>query len=223
MPPNKSPQTVVLIHGLMGNRFDMWPIARRMRKLGYRDWSWNYRSIGRKIETHVQRLGEDLAKFDRETESCFHLVTHSMGGIITRAVLDRWRYQHLAKVIMLAPPHGGSHVARKLAPWFDWLTPSLSQLSDESDSFVNQLPNSLLDQRIMFGIIEASRDRVIAPGKTLIDGYEDYVSVDGHHGVLPWYRQTQKLVEQFIVEGNFDLGIDSTRDLPPLHARTTSE
>ena len=208
---NNTNDTVVLLHGLMGSRIDMWPIARRLQKLGYRTLNWRYRSVGKKIETHAQQLGERLAELDQAAEHRFHLVTHSMGGIIIRAILEKWTFQNLHRIVMLAPPHGGSHIARKLAPLFNWMTPSLSQLSDKPGSYVNGLSNSFLDNQIEFGLIEASRDRVVAPGKAIIAGYKDLVSVDGHHAVMTWYPLTQKLVEQFIADGNFALGSDATR------------
>lgn len=140
---------------------------------------------------------------NRQTAGRFHLVTHSMGGIVARAVFNTWKFNKLGRVVMLAPPHAGSHIARRLSPWFSWLTPSLAQLSDECNSFVNQLPNTLLTNQIEFGLVEARRDRVVPAGSVVIPGYDDYAIVDGHHGILPSYRRTGELVENFLVGGTF--------------------
>ena len=93
-----------------------------------------------------------------------HLVTHSMGGIIARTMFADFEFQNLGRVVMLAPPHRGSHMARKLTPLVGWLSPSLEQLSDSADSFVNRLPNTLKQKEIEFGIIESTKDRVIEQG-----------------------------------------------------------
>jgi pimeloyl-ACP methyl ester carboxylesterase len=196
--------TVVLVHGLGGSRLDMWPIGRRLRQSGCELRNFGYVSLGYGIEVHVRRFGHQLKSLDQDCDgSRFHLVTHSMGGIIARAILARHRFHHLGRVVMLAPPHRGSHVARKLAPWLGWLVPGLQQLSDAADSFVNRLPNSLLQQNIEFGIVEAGKDRVIAPGGVHLPGLRDLAVVSGHHGILPWYPETARLVHNFLSYGAF--------------------
>ncbi|MFT5303359.1 MAG: triacylglycerol lipase [Mariniblastus sp.] len=196
--------TVILIHGLGGSRIDMWPIARRLKRLGYNVRCWSYRSLGNRVETHAQRLGTDLSELDHQiSNGQFHLVTHSMGGIIARTMFAQWEFENLGRMVMLAPPNQGSHTARKLAPFIGWLTPSLEQLSDSSDSFVNQLPNTLMQRGIEFGIVESTKDRVIVQGGVHLEGFQDYARVAGHHGVLTWYADTIRYVVDFLSQGEF--------------------
>jgi len=195
---------VVLVHGLGGSRLDMWPLSRRLKRCGYTVRNWGYRSIGQRIETHADRLAKDLIAIDADMPAGkIHLVTHSMGGIIARTLFANHAIDNLGRVVMLAPPHQGSHVARKIVPYVGWLTPSLNQLSDAEDSYVKQLPNSLQSSGVEFGIIEATKDRVIVQGGVLLDGYRDYAQVEGHHGVLAWYPQAIQLAEDFLVRGSF--------------------
>jgi len=195
---------VVLVHGLGGSRLDMWPLGRRLKRRGYKVRNWTYRSFRQRIETHADRLAEDLlATVAEMSAGKIHLVTHSMGGIIARTMFANHDIDKLGRVVMLAPPHRGSHAARKLAPYVGWLTPSLNQLSDADDSYVNQLPNSFQSSDIEFGIVEATKDRVIVQGGVLLDGYRDYAQVKGHHGVLAWYPQTIQLAEDFLLNGRF--------------------
>jgi hypothetical protein len=125
-------------------------------------------------------------------------------------------FANIGRVVMLAPPHQGSHVARKLTRYIGWLSPSLQQLSDCEDSFVNGLPNSLEQKDIEFAIVEATKDRVIVQGGVHLDGYRDYAQVEGHHGVLTWYSETIRLVENFLVHGEFEAAevAASTRSRP---------
>ena len=195
---------VVLVHGLGGSRIDMWPIASRLKRLGYEVRNWGYRSLGNRVENHAQRLGTELTTLDSQmSDGQLHLVTHSMGGIIARTMFADFEFHNLGRVVMLAPPHRGSHMARKLTPLVGWLTPSLEQLSDTADSFVNQLPNTLKQKEIEFGIIESTKDRVIEQGGVRLEGYRDYARVEGHHGVLTWYADTIRLVEDFLSQGKF--------------------
>ena len=127
-----------------------------------------------------------------------------MGGIIARKMLAEHEFVNIGRVVMVAPPNQGSHAARKLTRYIGWLSPSLNQLSDSQNSFVNQLPNSLKDHGIEFAIIESTKDRVIVQGGVHLDGYRDYARVDGHHGFLTWHRETIRLVENFLVHGEFE-------------------
>ena len=197
-------EQVVLVHGLGGRPFEWWPLHRRLSARGYQVRKWAYRSVGTRIEQHVLRLTEVLTQIDRRSRgSRFHLVTHSLGGIVVQALLGRSRFENLGRVVMLAPPHRGSHIARRLAPYLGWLVPALSQLSDAPESFVNRLPNPFLEHNIELGIVAAVRDRVIAPAAVQIAGARDMAWVDGHHGLLPWYSDTIRLVEQFLTSGSF--------------------
>ena len=202
---------VVLLHGLGGTRLDMWRMARRLKRRGFRVKNFGYRSVGNRIETHAKRLGAFLTKLcEQETGTTIHLVTHSMGGIITRTMLTEHDFDCLGRVVMIAPPNKGSHAARKLNRYIGWLTPSLLQLSDAEDSFVNQLPNSLSEKGLEFAIIESTRDRVIAQGKVILDGYCDYAQVNAHHGIAALYDETITLVEDFLVDGKFSESTSSS-------------
>ena len=124
-------EMVYLVHGLGGSQLDMWPIARRLRLLGYKVKNWGYRTLRNRIEAPAHRLVREILELARQiskgqsSASTIHLVTHSTGEIIARAMLKDFNLLHLGRVVMLAPPHQASHLARKLTPFFGWLAPSL--------------------------------------------------------------------------------------------------
>lgn len=190
----------------------MWPLARRLSREGYHVLNWGYLSLLGRIEEYAARLSGVLIDVEASTER-FHLVTHSMGGIIARKVLLEHDFRSLNRFVMLAPPNQGSFVARHLSPYLNWLAPTLSELSDAPGSYVNRLGNPLSQRKVELGIIEAKRDRVIAPGKVLLDGYADLARVDGHHGILSWYPQTMQLVCNFLRSGRFEVA-ESTASGP---------
>ena len=202
-------EAVVLVHGLAGSRLDLLPVAMGLRRAGFTVESWGYWSLNTSIRTHAKRLADKIQTiWESDSIERIHLVGHSMGGIIIRAMLaddfrDEWASK-LTRAIMLAPPNRGSYIATRFAPWLGWLTPSLAELSDRPDSFVNRLPNSLKVRRLEFGVIEASKDRVIRPDCVQLDGQADFARIVGHHGILGWYPQTRRLVEQFLLSGRFE-------------------
>ncbi len=197
-------QTVVLIHGLGGNRSDMWRLGRRLRCAGYQIRKIGYWSIGQRIEPLVERLKELLEEMENTSSvEGVHLVGHSMGGIIARGALADQRESKVKSLLMIAPPNQGSHVARQMAPWFGWMVPSLAQLSDAPDSYVNLLDQLVELDDLKLGIIEAEKDRVIARGAVLLNRPHEYCRVRGNHAILTWYLRTVQLAEKFIREGRF--------------------
>lgn len=206
----RSRELVLLIHGLGGSRLDMWPMQRHLQRSGFRAINWNYRSIGNAVETHAQRLQVAIDAFnDDPSIDSIHIAGHSMGGIITRTMLsnlpsDASAVGKLKRVVMLASPQRGSHAARRLEPWVGWMSPALGQLSDEPESFVNQLGNPFQKHRIEFATIEASKDRVVDPSSVQLEGQADFARMIGHHGYMPWYRDAMHLVESFLVHGRFE-------------------
>ncbi len=206
---NRQSETVVLIHGLAGSRLDMRFLAKRLRRIGFRVQNWGYWSLSTSIETHAGRLAELLRCLEAsESVERIHLVGHSMGAIIIRAALEQYlrsdKDTKIQRTIQLAPPNRGSHVATKLKRWLGWLAPSLSELSDCDESYVNQLGNPARDNRLELAVIAASKDRVIRPDCVQLDGQTDFARIEGHHGILTWYPQTGQLVEHFLLTGRFN-------------------
>ena len=197
-------QTVVLIHGLGGNRFDMWRLGRRLRWAGYHIRKISYVSFGQRIEPLVDRLKKLLGELeDTPSVDGVHLIGHSMGGIIARAALADQRGSKIKSLLMIAPPNQGSHVARQMAPWFGWMLPSLFQISDSPDSYVNLLDQLAKLDDLQLGIIEAENDRVIARGAVRLNRPHEYCRVRGNHAILTWYLRTGQLAENFLREGRF--------------------
>jgi triacylglycerol esterase/lipase EstA (alpha/beta hydrolase family) len=200
-------ETVVLVHGLCGSRFDMWLIARRLNRLGYHVNNWGYWSFRAPIQQIAKPLEKALARLDNDP-ACprFHVVTHSMGGIVLRTVLAQAQFKNIGRVVMLAPPNGGSHMARRLSPYLGWLCPSLKQLSDSPDSYVNRLQPALSGNVNQLGVVQAIKDRVIASDCVQLETQCDFATVNGHHGILTWYPETMRLVVDFLQNGNFGSG-----------------
>lgn len=189
----------MLVHGLAANRFVMWPIARRLQKRGYQVKNHGYFSISKTITAHAQRLQGVLERFENDASiTRIHLVTHSMGCIIGRCLLNDHRFEKLGRWVMLAPPNHGSHAARILTPYLGKLCTPLTQLSDAPDSFVNQIGDFRRTNDVDFAIVEAAYDRVIDSSSVPLEGQSEYTVVKSNHGPLPWHRDAIQFVENFL-------------------------
>jgi triacylglycerol lipase len=107
--------TVVLLHGLARSARSLSPLRRHLEAAGFPTWSRTYpsrkMSVAAAAATVAEWIEADLPRVERAA------VTHSLGGILVRHMPIRWD-----KIVMLAPPNGGSRLAASFAdrPLFRW-------------------------------------------------------------------------------------------------------
>lgn len=204
---NAGKEIVILIHGFFGSRLDMFLIKRHLNKSGFDTRYFCYSSILTKIPSLGASLASELEALENDSSiKRFHLVTHSMGGIVARSAFENQSFQKAGRVVTLTPPNRGSHVARLLAAPFGWVFPSLKQISDDASSYVNSLGTFEASRQVELGIVRSLKDRVIAQDCVQLSGCHEMIDVRIHHGVITWYPQTARLVEQFIRCGTFKNG-----------------
>jgi len=190
---------VVLVHGLAANRLIMAPLARALGQFYGQVVNWGYSSLWSPLECHSQRLAALLKGLEDKVERV-HLVTHSMGGIITRLALTEFQPRRLGRLVMVAPPNRGSHVASRLAPWLGRICPPLVQLTDAADSLVCRLP---LPQVPELGVIAAATDFLVREPSTRLGCETDHITLPGLHSSLLWRRETAEQVQHFLEHGRF--------------------
>lgn len=194
-------ERVLLVHGLAAPRWLLIPIQQRLRKAGYLTTNWGYPSIRGTIQSQAGKLGRKIESLEqRGDHRQLHLVTHSMGCVITRYLLLTSKPATLGRWVQLTPPHHGSPVATFLARGLAWCCEPLEQLSDSPDSFVNELG---VPEGIETGVIAARHDRVIDVETTHLPGERDHRVVSSGHSSLLFRRDVAEAVVHFLRQGNF--------------------
>jgi pimeloyl-ACP methyl ester carboxylesterase len=193
---------VVLVHGLAAPRAVMSPLERHLKPWYASVTNWSYPSLWSRIERH----GRALANFLRQLEglhvgTAMHLVTHSMGGIVARLALAEYLPAQMGRLVMLAPPNGGSHVARRLAPLIGRLIPPVSQLSNDVRSFMASVP---VPMGVHIGVIAAAKDVLVAEPLTHLPNEADHITLPGFHSSVLWKAETARQVAHFLEHGRFD-------------------
>lgn len=210
--PGAPKETVVLLHGFGGNRLWMQYLASSLQGQGYDVRVWGYPSLTLPID----RIGERFARYleemacpdSRDTEAepsdgkppCpLHVVAHSMGNLVTRAALAQVRAP-VRRMVMLAPPNGGSFAADRFAPWVGGILKPLRQMRTCAESYVHSLA---YPDDTEIGIIAASHDFVVAHGSSTAPRMVDRVVVQNTHTGMLFSPETARHVAAFLRDGRF--------------------
>lgn len=195
---------VALVHGYLANKFMLAPLGWRLRRQGYATTAWGYWNMRCSLLVHAARFARKLETLDGNAAiDTLHLVTHSMGGIIARAALDRFRPRKLGRIVMLAPPNRGSFVATVAAGTIGRVFKPVAELSTAEDSLVNSLP---MPEGIDLGVIAAEWDALVSDASTHPDVPHAYAIIPTFHSGLLFRRDAADLAAAFLQSGTFPTG-----------------
>ena len=149
-------ETVVLIHGLGRTPLSMRRLDVFLTRAGFRVVRYGYRSRSDDMATIVAGLQKQLGIWHaRHDQPVFHFVTHSLGGIVVRALLARESEVRIGRIVMLAPPNHGSEIIDfwRSKPWlrtfFGRVMGDVAlSLHTGADSLPNMLPR-LAERQVM--------------------------------------------------------------------------
>ena len=107
----------MLLHGLWFSGHILFWLARWLRRRSFNVYTFSYPSVRADLNANAARLARFLDTLDADT---VHLVGHSLGGILIRALFQHHPQQKPGRIVTLGTPHGGSRVARHLSRHVLW-------------------------------------------------------------------------------------------------------
>jgi pimeloyl-ACP methyl ester carboxylesterase len=208
---------VVLLHGYGRTSRSLKKIERALEAADFTTLSLNYPSLRKSIETLAADIDADVAKFTATIDGSIHFVGHSMGGLLTRVYLAKYRPARLGRVVMLGTPNGGSEVAdvaQRLALYRAFCGPAGLQLSTQQDPTLRSLPlvdyplgivagNRTVDPISSFLILPRPNDGKVSVERTRLDGMTDHVVVEASHTGLLRHPAAIGQAIAFLHKGRF--------------------
>ncbi len=214
-PP--SSHLVVLLHGMGRSPWLFNDMERALRAAGYDAVAISYPSLTKGIAGHAGQVERLLdAAEGAETVS---FVTHSLGGLVVREVLNRngqWRDRlALGRVVMIAPPNQGSELAESLAalPPFHWIGgPSASEIAAgppfaplpaevEVAVIAGGTESGHKSARGFNPLLSENNDGVVTLGETRLPGARDHMVVEALHTVIAGRPETIAATRNFLETG----------------------
>lgn len=223
-PSARGVEDVVLLHGLGRTDRAMRPLADALTSAGYRVHNLAYPSL-------AKAPGDLVADIAAQVDACcaraekLHFVTHSLGGLLVRALLAQRSLPNLGRVVMLAPPNNGSEygdLAREASESAAELVPAISALGTDPESFAHTLPPPRYEVGVLAGtrsinpldvtIVEGESDGAVSVASARLPGMTDFLALDATHSSIRRKPEVHAQVIAFLRDGHF------SRDTEPVSA-----
>lgn len=208
---------VVLLHGIMRRAASMGAIERSLVAEGYRVLNLDYPSRRQSLSAIAEGIAGPIADFEAGLSGRLHFVTHSMGGLVARTYLNRFRPARLGRVVMLAPPNEGSEIADLLQRnWFyrGLFGPAGGELTTtRGEDLIAQL--GMVD--FPLGVIAGNRslyplasialprphDGRVSVDRTRVAGMTDHIVLSSSHPLILRHAGAIAQASYFLRHGSF--------------------
>jgi triacylglycerol lipase len=210
----KESEAIVLLHGLKRTRRSMEKAGKLLADFGYKIVNLDYPSTRQTVEPlALACIGQAVRECEAAGVGKVHFLTHSMGGILVRYYLSVEPIEKLGRVVMLAPPNGGSEIVDKLGGWrlFYLINgPAGLQLGTGHDSLPNRLGRVDFEAGVIAGdktvnpllslLFRDPNDGKVAVSRTQVDGMRDFIVLPYSHTFImrrdPVIRQALHFIQQ---------------------------
>jgi len=208
--------TIVFLHGLGRTWLSMAWLARQARGRGYAVVNHGYRSRRHSIDEHAHQLRIMVGAISGVGR--IHFMTHSLGGIIVRAMLaDRTAWpERLGRVVMLSPPNQGSELVDFLSGnpiYHAVLGPAAGELGTRSGSTPNRIGRAEFEVGVITGdrsfeplsrrIFPGPGDGKVSVQRAQVEGMRDFRVVRRSHTFIMYGRDVAEAAFHFLEHGRF--------------------
>lgn len=212
------PGGVVLLHGIARTSRSLKVMERALARSGFATLNLGYRSRRKPLLELASDIHPRVAGFAAAIDGPIHFVGHSMGGVLARVYLAKFRPARLGRVVMLGAPNGGSELVdllRKLAIFRAFYGPAGLQLSTQPDATLRALPSIDYPLGIIAGdrtidpiasnfVLPKPSDGKVSVASTRLEGMADHIVMAASHPMLVLKAATIAQAIAFLRNGRFD-------------------
>ncbi len=209
-------EPVLLLHGLGRTWRSMRWLARRIEQAGFRTVNVDYPSTCHAIGTLAEAFVRPAVEKVQTEGEPFHVVTHSLGGILIRAYAERYGLPDGSRVVMLAPPNAGNELADVFHdrwPANRVCGPALTELQTSPDGIAADLGPVDFELGVIAGdrnmypglgrLLGGANDGRVSVKSAYVEGLADFVVVRAGHAFIARHRAVADQTVHFLREGRF--------------------
>ncbi len=209
-------EPVVLLHGLKRSPYSMKKIEKALTKAGYNTCNIKYPSNRLPATGLTAHINEQIEVCFGTDPGPINFVTHSMGGIMVRALAESEQRPIIGRVVMLAPPNKGSEIVdlHRSSRMFRWI---MGEVATQLGTDVNSLPLRLGSAQFNVGVIagdglsnpmglwvfDEPSDGTVAVRSTRLEGMSDFIVVPFGHTLIMRKKQVIDEVIHYLSSGRF--------------------
>jgi pimeloyl-ACP methyl ester carboxylesterase len=208
---------VVLLHGISRTARSFRKMQAALESAGFATLNLDYASRRKALEALAEDIHPAIQRFTDGIDGSVHFVCHSMGGLLARVYVARYRPKRLGRVVMLGTPNSGSEIADRLGHlklYRAFFGPAGQQLGTLRDSAVEALfppvnyPVGIIaGNRSIYPLASAflpkPHDGRVSIANTKLDGMADHIVIPASH---PWLMRNSIAIAQtiaFLKDGEF--------------------
>jgi pimeloyl-ACP methyl ester carboxylesterase len=208
---------VILLHGLSRTALSFRKMQVALEYAGFATLNLDYASRRKALEGLAEDIHPAIQHFAARIEGSVHFACHSMGGLLARIYITKYRPKRLGSVVMLGTPNGGSEIADRLGRWSAYRAffgPAGQQLGTQRDNATKALlppidyPVGIIagNRSIYFfasAFLPRPHDGRVSVANTKLDGMADHIVIPASH---PWLVRNSVAVAQtiaFLRDGRF--------------------
>lgn len=215
--PSMAAERVLLLHGIARSPRHMQPLETALAQSGFDVMNVKYPSTEHSIEDLVDWFQQHVSDRIQATNTPVHVVGYSMGGLLARAWIHRYRPDRLGRVVQLAPPNQGSEVADFFKQ--NWLFrtfygPAGQQLGTQVDLHkllgpvdyeLGVLAGNRSIDPFSSWLIPGADDGKVSVNSTRVFGMCDHRVLPVSHTFFPSNAEVQRQTLHFLLNGAFDV------------------
>lgn len=213
---------VLFLHGHGRFGASMVLLSRATRREGYATLSLSY-PYRRSVPAIADWLAPRVAAFEGSFSGPLHIVTHSLGGLVARALIAAHRPERLGRVVMLAPPNQGSELADLLSRLhLSWVLGASGAYLRTTRTGAEQAALGTIDYpvgviagdrallSVPAGMLACPHDGKVSVAATRADGIADHVTLPVTHTLMVYDRRVIAATLAFLANGAFADGLPIT-------------
>jgi pimeloyl-ACP methyl ester carboxylesterase len=218
-PAGQPTKVIVLVHGFMDTRFHLYFMEKQLVADGYVVINKTYPSATMSIEECADYLAGVIQRGTEDIKGPYELdfITHSMGGLVARCYLSKYRPPQAKRLVMIATPNRGvtkAELAARLPLADRVLGPALMEMAQGKDYLCGLCGGA---PAVEFGVIAGGRgdgkgysiiipgddDGTVAVRSAYLPGAADFLLLDHIHNLICYYDDTIANARAFIENGAF--------------------